>query len=148
MYVERTFTVARPIEDVFDYLGDFTHTNEWDPGTVETTRSAGDGTEGTTYANKSEFLGRKVDLEYTTVTYDKPSQVKFRGTNGRAYATDWLRFTKAGDGSSTEIHYRADFDFGLAINLIAPFYLKPKIEKLADETVEQMTKALQNNAST
>jgi uncharacterized protein YndB with AHSA1/START domain len=35
MHVERTLTVPRPVELVFDYLGDFTHTNEWDPGTVE-----------------------------------------------------------------------------------------------------------------
>ena len=57
MHVERTFTVAQPVETVFDYLADFTHTNEWDPGTVETTRTSGDGGVGTTYANTSEFMG-------------------------------------------------------------------------------------------
>ena len=49
MHVERTFTVATPIEAVFDYLADFTHTNEWDPGTIETRRISGNGGVGTKY---------------------------------------------------------------------------------------------------
>ena len=51
---------GRPLEAVFDYLSDFTHTNEWDPGTVSTIRTFGDGGLGTTYDNTSEFMGRKV----------------------------------------------------------------------------------------
>ena len=147
MHVERTFTVARPVEAVFDYLADFTHTTEWDPGTVTTARTGGDGGEGTTYANTSQFLGRKVELEYTTVTVDRPTELRFRGTNGTAHPTDWMRFASAGDGSATTIHYRADFDFGLLINAIAPILLKPRIERLADETVDALTKALLNHAT-
>ncbi len=52
---------ARP-ERVFAYLADFTHTEEWDPGTVRTHRVSGDGGVGTTYANTSRFLGRETDL--------------------------------------------------------------------------------------
>ena len=48
MHVERTFTVPRPIEAVFAYLADFAHTEQWDPGTVETRRTGGDGGVGTT----------------------------------------------------------------------------------------------------
>jgi carbon monoxide dehydrogenase subunit G len=140
MYVERTFTVPQPVDVVFDYLGDFTHTNEWDPGTVRTTRTSGDGGVGTTYANTSEFMGRKVDLHYETIVHDKPRRVQFRGTNKQATATDTLTFTAAGEGTS--IHYRADFDFGRLVNLVAPLFVKPKVEKLADETVEQIKRTL------
>jgi carbon monoxide dehydrogenase subunit G len=140
MHVERTFTVPRPVEAVFDYLGDFTHTNEWDPGTVETRRTSGDGGVGTTYANTSEFMGRKVDLAYETIVHDKPRRVQFRGTNKQATATDTLTFTPVGE--STEIHYRADFEFGRLVNLVAPLFVKPKLEKLADETVEQIQRTL------
>ena len=142
MHVERTFTVPRPIELVFDYLGDFTHTAQWDPGTVETRRTSGDGGLGTTYANTSEFLGRKVELTYETITFDRPEKVQFRGTNKRATATDTMMFRPVADGTATEIHYRADFDFGRLLNLVAPPFARRKLDKLADETVEQLQRAL------
>jgi carbon monoxide dehydrogenase subunit G len=140
MHVERTFTVPRPPEAVFDYLGDFTHTNEWDPGTVETTRTSGDGGAGTTYANTSEFLGRRVELTYETTAYERPRRVQFRGTNKRTTTMDTMTFTASGAG--TEIHYRADFDLGTVLNLLAPLFVRPKLESLADDTVAQIQRSL------
>lgn len=142
MHVERTFTVARSVEAVFDYLGDFCHTTDWDPGTVQTSRVSGDGGVGTTYANTSQFLGRKVELSYETMELERPTRLRFRGTNGTAVSTDTMTFSPAGDGSATQIHYRADFDFGAVVNLVAPLVLKRKIEALADETVVKLTAAL------
>ena len=84
MHVERTFTVPRPVETVFDYLSDFTTTNEWDPGTIETTRTSGAGGVGTTYANTSEFNGRKTDLVYETLVHERPARVQFQGRNKTA----------------------------------------------------------------
>ena len=143
MHVERTFTVSTPIETVFDYLADFSHTEEWDPGTVTTTRTSGDGGVGTTYANTSEFMGRKTDLTYETLEHERPTRLRFRGKNKSATATDTLTFAPAGDGASTEIHYRADFEFGFLISLVAPLVVKPKLDKLADETVEQLSRTLE-----
>lgn len=142
MHVERTFSVGTPPQAVFDYLADFTHTNEWDPGTVETRRTSGDGGVGTTYANTSEFMGREVDLTYETVTHEPPAKLRFRGRNKSATTTDTLTFTPTDDGG-TQVHYRADFDFGRLVNLVAPLLVKPKLDKLADETVTQMRVALE-----
>jgi len=147
MFVERTFTVPRPIEPVFDYLSDFTHTVDWDPGTVETTRVSGDGGVGTTYANTSEFMGRTAELEYETVLLDRPGRLQFRGRNDSVIATDTLTLTPAADGTATEIHYRADFVFSTLVNLVAPFVVRPKLEKLADATVDQLTRTLLNQVS-
>ncbi|MEJ7834286.1 MAG: SRPBCC family protein [Nocardioides sp.] len=140
MHVERTFTVPLPPEAVFAYLSDFTNTNEWDPGTIETKRTGGDGGIGTTYANISEFMGRRVELDYETITHEQPTKVQFRGRNKSATATDSLTFTAAGAGTS--IHYRADFVFSTLVNLVAPILLRGKLERLADETVEQIQRAL------
>ncbi|WP_456698537.1 SRPBCC family protein [Aeromicrobium sp. P5_D10] len=141
MHVERTFTVSRSPEDVFDYLSDFTNTNEWDPGTVETTRVTGDGGLGTTYANRSEFMGREVDLTYETIGFDRPTFFSCRGTNKTATATDSMTFTR--DGDRTQIRYRADFEFHGITKLFAPLVVKPKLGALADETVEQIKAALE-----
>ncbi len=140
MHVERTFTVARPIGEVFTYLSDFTTTHDWDPGTLETTRISGDGGLGTTYSNLSKFMGRRVKLVYETVAYDLPREVKFRGVNGGTTATDWFRLSARED--STEIHYRADFDFSPLLKLVAPLFIKGRLDRLADETIEQMKQAI------
>ena len=145
MHVERRFTVPRPVEDVFDYLADFTTTNEWDPGTVSTTRESGDGGVGTTYANTSEFLGRRTDLVYETVVHDRPHRVQFRGRNARATTRDTMSFRDSGDGG-TEITYRADFDFGSLLNLVAPVLLRRPLERLADEVQEEIRRVLVERA--
>lgn len=146
MHVERTFTVPRPVETVFDYLSDFTTTNEWDPGTIETTRTSGDGGVGTTYANTSEFNGRRTDLVYETRVHERPGRVEFQGRNKTVTTVDAMSFQRSGDGSATEITYRADFRFVFPISLVAPLVLRGKLDKLADETVEQIEKSLLNRA--
>ncbi len=141
MQVERTFTVSTPIEAAFAYLSDFENTEEWDPGTISTKRISGDGGLGTTYENVSSFMGREVELTYETVTYDKPSSFVCRGRNKTATATDHLSFTREGEG--TRIHYRATFQFHGLVKLVAPLIVKPKLDSLADETVEQIKQTLQ-----
>ena len=144
MHVERTFMVNRPIDEVFAYLSDFENTNEWDPGTVETKRVSGDGGLGTVYSNTSQFVGRKVDLEYTTVGYDSPTFFSCQGKNTSSTATDSMTFTRQGE--RTQIHYRADFTFHGFVKLVAPFVVKPKLSDLADETIADITAALQGDA--
>lgn len=141
MHVERTFTVPRPITEVFAYFADFTTTNEWDPGTVSTVRTSGDGGLGTTYDNTSQFMGRRVELTYETVTHDEPTRVQFRGRNGRTTATDSMSLTALPDGG-TSIHYRADFEFPFLIRLVAPFVVGRRLPALADETIEQIKRSL------
>jgi carbon monoxide dehydrogenase subunit G len=141
MYVERTFTVARPVDVVFDYLSDFEHTNEWDPGTIDTERQSGDGGVGTTYSNLSEFMGRKVELTYETVEHERPTKLVFRGNTGQTWSTDTMTFTAAAE--STSIHYRADFVFPTFAAIFMSMFGRRKLEQLADETVAQMTAAIE-----
>lgn len=141
MHVERTFTVSRPIEAVFAYLSDFENTNQWDPGTLETRRTGGDGGIGTTYANRSQFMGRETELAYETIGHDAPTFFSCRGRNKTATATDSMTFTR--DGDRTQIRYRADFQFHGIIKFVAPVVVKGKLDALADETVEQITKTLE-----
>lgn len=141
MHVERTFTVPRPITEVFAFLGDFTTTEEWDPGTLSTVRTSGDGGLGTTYDNTSEFMGRRVELTYETITYDEPTRVQFRGRNGRTTAIDSMSLAALTDGG-TSIHYRADFEFPFLIRLVAPFVVGRRLPALADETIEQIKRSL------
>lgn len=104
---------------------------------------------GTRYANRSRFLGRTVSLEYETVGFDPPTFFACRGVNGRTTATDVMTFTPVGGGpgdgrdgeGGTQVHYRAQFEFPFVLHALAPLVLKRPIEKLADETVEQIKRA-------
>ena len=53
---------------------------------------------------------------------------------------DHLTFTR--DGDRTQIHYRAVFDFPFPVSVVAPLLVRRPLEKLADETVEQMKESL------
>jgi carbon monoxide dehydrogenase subunit G len=138
--VERTFSVAPHVDQVFSYFADFTRTEEWDPGTVSTTRISGDGGMGTRYRNRSRFLGRETELEYETVVHEPPSRFTCRGRNGTATATDHLTFTA--DGPHTTVHYRAVFQFHGLARLVAPVVVGPRLASLADETVARIQQVL------
>ncbi|KQS66803.1 SRPBCC family protein [Modestobacter sp. Leaf380] len=139
--VERTFTVQRPLEEVVEYLADFSHAEEWDPGTKTCTRTDGlPLAVGARWHNVSEFLGRETELEYRLERWE-PDHLVFVGENTTATSTDDLTFT-APTPQTTEIRYHADFDFHGLAALAGPL-LKPALATLADETEEQMTRTLE-----
>ncbi|MBZ5734568.1 SRPBCC family protein [Nocardioides sp. TRM66260-LWL] len=150
MHVERTFTVPRPPEVVYDYLVDFTRTEEWDPGTVRTTlvEGAPDLGVGTRYANTSQFMGREVELTYTTEVAERPHRLEFQGVQKSSTARDILSFTPATvDGQpGTRLHYRAEFRFSGVLKVLAPLVVPFKLRSLADETVEQLRRTLVERA--
>jgi uncharacterized protein YndB with AHSA1/START domain len=141
--VERTFVVTRPQADVFTYLSDFTNTEQWDPGTVRTTRTdSGPIGLGATFHNVSKFRGRTTELDYELTEYQPDSRLVFTGNNKTVTSTDNLSFAEVAGGTS--ITYRANFDFHGAAKLAGPF-VKLGLGKLADETVEQMTSAIEQH---
>ena len=118
----RTVTVHKPVDEVFAYLCDFTTTTEWDPGTVKTVRTAGEGAVGTEYQNTSRFAGRNRQLTYVVLELVPNQRVALRGENSTVIACDTMCFREAGSG--TEVTYTADFTFKGITGLIAPL-MKP-----------------------
>ena len=124
---------------VWAYLSDFTTTTEWDPGTVETTRTSGDGGVGTTYHNVSKFAGRKTELIYQVLEYDPGRRLALVGRNKSVVAHDTLTFETVGSG--TRVTYEVDFDFQGIASVVAPL-LAPALKKLADGGQDGMQRAL------
>ena len=147
MDIERSVTVAQPVDRVFAYLSDFTNTTEWDPGTVRTERVAGDSGLGTRYHNVSKFLGRETELDYLVVEHAPGERFALRGENATVVAQDTMTFvrTMTGDGEGasegTTVTYRADFEFKGVAKLVAPL-LAPAFKKLGDEAEQGMRDAL------
>jgi uncharacterized protein YndB with AHSA1/START domain len=142
--LQRTVTVEKPLGKVFDYLSDFTTTTEWDPGTVRTVLTSGDGGFGTEYLNTTKFAGRQTQLTYVVVELVPNRQISLRGENKTVIANDTMAFRETGTGNGrtrTEVTYTADFTFKGAAKLIAPF-LKPAFTRLGDEAETGMASAL------
>ena len=138
--VSRTFTVTPSPTVVLDYLKDFSHAEEWDPGTESCTREgAGPIGVGTTWHNVSKIAGVTAELTYTLkeVSHDR---VVLVGENDSATSTDTIVVVASGGGGS-EITYTADLEMhGLAV-LAAPA-MKLVFEKVATDTEKQMTEVL------
>jgi uncharacterized protein YndB with AHSA1/START domain len=138
--IERTVTVDRPLSAVFAYLSDFTTTNEWDPGTVKTVRTDGDGGVGTTYHNTSKFAGRETELTYEVVKLVPEAVFALRGENKTVVAHDTMTFRKTATG--TAVTYVAEFEFKGLTRYLAPL-LGPAFTRLGNEAEKGMREALE-----
>ena len=140
--VVREFTVKADPAAVVDYLKDFSHAEEWDPGTVSCTRKdSGEIAEGSQWDNTSKMLGNTTELVYELVEL-RNDGVKFKGTNKQAVSYDIIDVTPAPEGS--KIRYEADLTLKGAAKLADPV-LKVYFEgKLAKEVVDELTRVLES----
>ncbi|MET8848979.1 SRPBCC family protein [Amycolatopsis sp. NPDC004625] len=137
--VERTVTVGAPIGPVAEYLADFAHTEEWDPGTISCSRTSPGPIEvGTQWHNVSEFRGRRTELEYR-LTRRSAGRVTFVGKNKTATSTDDFTLTAGPDG--TTVRYQATIEFNGWAKLAGPL-LKREFERLGDEVAPALSRVL------
>lgn len=106
--VERTVTVLQPVEKVWAYLSDFRTSQEWDPPSVSTSRTSGDGGVGTTYHNVSKFAGRETEVDYIVTEYIEHERFQLKGDAGSIQLLDTLTFASMGD--VTLVTYHANFE--------------------------------------
>lgn len=139
--VQRTVEVDRPLAVVFGYLADFTHTEQWDPGTVTTTRTdSGELAVGSRFHNVSEFGGRRTELDYVITRFEADTHLTFTGDNRTVTASDDMAF--AATASGTVITYRATFAFKRWVRVIEPL-LSRRFGPIADDTVAQLRATLE-----
>lgn len=141
MRITRKVTTDKPLENVFNYFADFTTTTLWDPATVITTRTKGEGALGTEYVNRSKFLGRETELTYVVTDVEQNRRIVLRGENQTVIAVDSISFETT--ANRTDVTYEATFTFKGAAKIIAPF-LKKAFKKLGDEAAVGMQQALDN----
>lgn len=137
--VTRTFSTTAAPEAAYAYLADFRNAEEWDPGTQSCERTGGDGGVGTTYRNVSSFLGREVELTYTTAELAPPARVHLRGTNESFEGHDIFEIRSSGRGA--EVTYRADMSFSGLARLASPA-VSAYLPILARKTVDQLRSCL------
>ena len=139
--VSRSFTVNPGPQAVLGYLADFSHAEQWDPGTVSCTRNdPGPVAVGASWHNVSKVAGLKTELTYTLERLTSDTLV-FVGKNKGATSTDTI--TVLPDGTGSKLTYRADLEMHGASALLSPA-MKLIFEKLATDTERQLTSVLNN----
>ena len=139
--VTRSFTVHPAPAVVIDYLKDFANAEEWDPGTESCTRvDDGPIAVGARWHNVSKIAGVTTELDYE-LTELTDTRIVLVGRNDSATSTDTITVLPSGEG--TEITYHADLDMHGLANLAAPA-MKLVFEKLANDTEDQLTRALES----
>ena len=137
--ISRTFTVNPAPSVVLDYLKDFTHAEEWDPGTETCERlDSGPVAVGSRWHNTSKIAGVSTELEYE-LTELTESTVVFAGSNDSASTTDTITVLPSGSGS--EITYVADIEMSGAAKLATPV-VKLVFEKIGSDTEDDMVTVL------
>ncbi|WP_328551138.1 SRPBCC family protein [Streptomyces sp. NBC_00358] len=141
--VERTLTLHHSLPEVVAYLADFSHAQEWDPGTVSCrpARAGAPVAKGAEWLNVSTFRGRRTELRYRLVRLED-RRLTFVGRNRTATSTDDLTFHE--ENGATLLTYRARIDFHGLARLASPF-LRGEFERLGDGVVQRMPQAVDSH---
>lgn len=138
--VERTITVEQPISRVWAYLSDFTTTEDWDPPTVSTERTSGDGGLGTTYHNVSKIFGTEQEVDYVVTDYVEGSRLQLAGDAGSIKLLDTITLESTPDG--TAVTYHAEFTPEGVAKLVQPL-MPVGLKILADRVAASLEGKLQ-----
>jgi carbon monoxide dehydrogenase subunit G len=139
--ITRSVRVSTPIETVWGFMSDFTTTEEWDPPTVTTVRTSGDGGVGTTYHNVSKLLGSEQEVDYRVTECEEQVLLQLEGDAGSVKLRDTITFEATPEGG-TEVTYRAEFHpTGLA-KLADPLLPAP-LKLLGDRVASSLEKTLE-----
>lgn len=111
--------VARPLDEAFAYVADFSTAAEWDPGIVESRRSGGQDGVGARYDVVAEFRGKRIPFTYVVTAYEPNRSIVLHGEGDKATSDDTITFAPNGDG--TRIAYEADLRLKGVLRLAEPF---------------------------
>lgn len=108
----RTFSVERPLIEVFDAIADFSQADQWDPGV----RSSAVGDAGPRVGvgatwDLDVLMGGGIGLDFTyrTTTYERPGRVVHETDTWFAHGVDDV--TVAGTDGAVEVTWDATFTF-------------------------------------
>jgi uncharacterized protein YndB with AHSA1/START domain len=108
-HAEQTITVARPPQEVFDYLADGTHNSEWRAGVLEIERTSAAAGEGATYRQVLAGPGgRRIDGDYRITAFEPPRRIEFQVTAGPARPIGVFELSEQAS-QSTRVRFALDF---------------------------------------
>ncbi len=138
--------VRKDVITVFEYVSDFSHIQEWDPGVVSSQKSRpGKTAIGSTYDLVLKFGPFRPKMRYTIIAYEPCSKVVLRGEAESFRAIDTICFKTTATG--TKIDYQADIRFS-GFGRYAEQWLSPVLKQTGQKAVAGLQKRLDPDKST
>jgi carbon monoxide dehydrogenase subunit G len=143
-HVEREITTTCRRERAFDFVADFSTTQEWDPGIQAATR-LGDRPigVGSRFELVSRFGSTEQTIVYEIAAYDRPTSVTFVGEGKAFRGTDVISFSE--DAAGTRVTYVADLGLKGLTALAMPF-IRGRLDAMSDDAVDGLRRALDARA--
>ena len=136
--LEEIRVVPRDLEEVFDYVADFSTTAEYDPGVAHARRLDPVG-HGARFVVDAVFLGRTLTMTYTCSGFDRPHRLEFRGDSPGSRALDSIRFERTEGG--TRIHWKLQLELKGASRWFEPL-LGPALRRLGTKALDGLSQRL------
>lgn len=97
-HTTETRRVRGSVDEVFDYLADFTTSAAWDPGVVSATRlDAGPVRVGSRFDVRVRFAGRELPMAYRVERADRPHHLELSAVSPTSTARDVIHLAPDGD---------------------------------------------------
>ena len=132
--------VARDAAATFDYVSEFEHTAEWDPGIAES-RKLTDGPVrvGSEYDVVALFRGKRQRFRYRITELDEGRRIVLAGDGEKARSVDEIVVEPAGSGS--RITYTAEITLK-GLRRIAEPLLQPMVKQTGEDAVAGLKRTL------
>jgi dehydrogenase/reductase SDR family member 12 len=141
--LHETVEVARPLGEVFDYVSDFTTTQEWDATAKSAVQlTPGPVAVGTRFEVVCALPVGSIKLTYTVAAIKHNEYVELHGSCRLFDIVDRITFSATQKGAL--IDYRATFTFKPAVKTLA-WTAKSGLEKMGRESVSGLGIALEDN---
>lgn len=142
--IERSYTIHRPVEDVFAYLSRFENGREWrgELADIRRTTELGRGV-GERYEQLIDIGGRQVPTDFEVVGFDNNRHIAWRGTSGDVRAKGEFDF--AAEGDATRIDVRATVEVSGAAKLTEP-YIERQLAQHGEEDFGRLCRLLESGA--
>lgn len=132
--------VQRPVREAFNYVADFTTTQEWDATAQRAEkRTPGPIAVGTEFLVNCALPVGSVDLSYTVLKLEQDSLIQLEGRCGLFDVLDTIRFEDL--GGSTRITYTAEFTFRALIRPLETA-MQPGLERMGKASLAGLKAAL------
>jgi carbon monoxide dehydrogenase subunit G len=116
--------VAKPLQEVWDFVGDFANSAVWDPG-VSSAKKITEGPigVGTRYELTIDFNGNSQTMTYEVTAYSPPGHIRLRGVGKHVSASDDISLVQVSE-SATRIRYVANLRLKGFARIAEPFLAK------------------------
>ncbi len=127
---EHSVTIARPPDEVFDFVADGTQNQRWRPDVVDVER-IGEGDRFGVGATWRQGLrgprGGRISNDYRITVSERPSRLAFAVIAGPAQPSGTYTFTST-DGRQTTVTYVMDLQLRGLMRLVAPLISKKVLQ--------------------